>query len=84
MLDNNQFLDIVEGTPQGGVISPLLANIALQCTHWGLTCQETDLIDVDHIVPKSQGGDNTYKNKQVLHRHGHDSKTVEDIKAVTQ
>ena len=29
VLDNNQFLKSVEGTPQGGVISPLLANIAL-------------------------------------------------------
>ncbi|NES71109.1 MAG: group II intron reverse transcriptase/maturase, partial [Okeania sp. SIO2D1] len=29
VMDNNQFLESVEGTPQGGVISPLLANIAL-------------------------------------------------------
>ncbi|NER07087.1 MAG: RNA-dependent DNA polymerase, partial [Okeania sp. SIO3C4] len=29
VMDNNQLLESVEGTPQGGVISPLLANIAL-------------------------------------------------------
>ncbi|NJM72064.1 MAG: group II intron reverse transcriptase/maturase [Scytonema sp. RU_4_4] len=29
VMDNRQFLETSEGTPQGGVISPLLANIAL-------------------------------------------------------
>ena len=29
VIDNNTFLETEEGTPQGGVISPLLANIAL-------------------------------------------------------
>jgi len=29
VFDNSKFLDTVEGTPKGGIISPLLANIAL-------------------------------------------------------
>ena len=36
--------------------------------------------EVDHIKPRSEGGDNTYKNKQLLHRHCHDSKTALDNK----
>ena len=34
-----------------------------------------DLIEVDHIIPKSQGGKDTYKNYQALHRDCHDVKT---------
>ncbi|MCL2929431.1 MAG: hypothetical protein O4751_11655 [Trichodesmium sp. St2_bin6] len=33
----------------------------------------SDLIEVDRIIPKSEGGDNTYKNK-------HDTQTVLDSK----
>ena len=46
-----------------------------------INLRPTDLIEVDHIVPKSEGSDNTYKNKQLLHRHGHDVKTAKDLKA---
>src|SRR5579884_3697556 len=31
-------------------------------------------LEIDHIVPKSLGGTNTYGNCQVLHRHCHDQR----------
>ena len=37
-------------------------------------------MEVDHIKPRSKGGDNTLKNKQLLHRHCHDTKTALDNK----
>jgi RNA-directed DNA polymerase len=35
-------------------------------------------MESDHITPKSLGGDNSIKNKQLLHRHCHDNKTALD------
>ncbi|WP_237395989.1 HNH endonuclease [Okeania sp. KiyG1] len=35
-------------------------------------------------MPRSKGGDNTYKNKQLLHRHCHDSKTASRQKDISQ
>ncbi|MCL2931160.1 MAG: HNH endonuclease [Trichodesmium sp. MAG_R03] len=34
------------------------------------------------MVPRSVGGEDTYKNIQLLHHHCHDVKTAEDLKAV--
>ncbi len=49
-----------------------------KCAHCGLYFREDDLIEVDHIIPKSQGAKDKYNNLQVLHRHCHDSKTAND------
>lgn len=49
-----------------------------KCAHCGLYFREDDLIEVDHIIPKSQGGKDKYSNFQALHRHCHDSKTAND------
>jgi RNA-directed DNA polymerase len=35
-------------------------------------------MEVDHIIPKSKGGLDEYKNWQLLHRHCHDAKTARD------
>jgi RNA-directed DNA polymerase len=34
--------------------------------------------EVDHILPKSQGGKDRYDNWQLLHKHCHDKKTAKD------
>jgi RNA-directed DNA polymerase len=49
-----------------------------KCTHCGLIFQEDDLIEVDHIIPKSLDGKDEWKNLQLLHRHCHDVKTASD------
>ncbi len=63
-------------------VTTLLKRQKNKCAFCGLTFRPTDLIEVDHIIPRSEGGDNTYKNKQLLHRHCHDYKTANDLKAV--
>ncbi|MCL2925078.1 MAG: hypothetical protein MGF17_10815 [Trichodesmium sp. MAG_R04] len=32
------------------------------------------------MVPRSEVGDNTYKNKQLLHRYCYEVKTAKDLK----
>ncbi|MDJ0517401.1 MAG: group II intron reverse transcriptase/maturase [Trichodesmium sp. MO_231.B1] len=61
-------------------VTALLKQQKNKCAFCGLTFGPTDLIEVDHIKPRSKGGDNTYKNKQLLHRHCHDTKTALDNK----
>jgi RNA-directed DNA polymerase len=49
-----------------------------KCNHCGLHFKEEDKLELDHIIPKSKGGKNEYKNFQLLHKHCHDSKTATD------
>ena len=49
-----------------------------RCVVCGLYFKDGDTMEVDHIPPKSQGGRDTSKNMQLLHRHGHDRKTRGD------
>ncbi|MGB3188782.1 MAG: group II intron reverse transcriptase/maturase [Limnoraphis sp.] len=46
-----------------------------KCPKCGLSFKDGDLIELDHIIPKSKGGRNEYNNYQLLHRHCHDEKT---------
>ena len=49
-----------------------------RCTRCGLYIKDEDVVEVDHIVPKAEGGKDHYKNLQLLHRHCHHQKTAED------
>lgn len=59
-------------------VSKLLKQQKGKCTHCKLFFREDDVMEVDHIIPKSKGGKDEYKNLQLLHRHCHDSKTSTD------
>ncbi|MBE9036100.1 group II intron reverse transcriptase/maturase [aff. Roholtiella sp. LEGE 12411] len=59
-------------------ISTLLKKQEGKCTHCEMFFRDDDVMEVDHITPKSQGGKDEYKNLQLLHRHCHDTKTAND------
>ncbi|MGI2905713.1 group II intron reverse transcriptase/maturase [Tolypothrix sp. VBCCA 56010] len=53
-----------------------------KCPYCRLFFRENDVMEVDHTIPKSQGGKDSYNNWQLLHRHCHDIKTASDYNAV--
>jgi RNA-directed DNA polymerase len=64
-------------------IAKLLKKQDGKCNHCGLTFQEGDSIEIDHIIPKSMGGQQK-DNLQLLHKHCHDVKTRDDLKAIKE
>jgi RNA-directed DNA polymerase len=62
-------------------VARLLKKQKGKCNWCGLTFQDGDKIEKDHITPKTIGG-NTKDNLQLLHRHCHDKKTKDDLKAI--
>ena len=59
-------------------VATLLKKQKGKCTHCELYFREEDVLEVDHIIPKTLGGKDQYNNLQMLHRHCHDSKTAGD------
>ncbi len=59
-------------------VATLLKRQKGKCAHCGIYFKDEDVLEVDHIVPKSKGGKNKYDNWQLLHRHCHDTKTAND------
>ena len=59
-------------------VAKLLKRQKGKCAHCDNYFKEGDSIEVDHIIPKSKGGRESYDNWQLLHRHCHDTKTVSD------
>ena len=49
-----------------------------QCRGCGLYFRSDDVMEVDHVLPKSQGGTWARWNLQLLHRHCHHCKTASD------
>ena len=60
-------------------IAKLLKKQEGKCNWCKLPFQVEDLIESDHIIPKSIGGLNTQDNLQLLHKHCHDIKTSNDL-----
>ncbi len=59
-------------------VATLLKSQKGKCAHCKLHFTEQSVMEIDHIIPKSQGGKNEYKNLQLLHRPCHDKKTASD------
>ncbi|MEG4397276.1 group II intron reverse transcriptase/maturase [Microcoleus sp. BROC3] len=59
-------------------VATLLKRQKGKCNHCELHFSNESVMEVDHIIPKSKGGKNEYKNLQLLHRHCHDEKTAND------
>jgi RNA-directed DNA polymerase len=56
----------------------LLKNQKGKCKWCGQHFTIEDQVEIDHIIPRSLGGKDDYKNLQLLHRHCHDAKTAID------
>lgn len=50
-----------------------------KCRWCGLLFRDNDLIEVDHITPRSQGGGEELSNKVALHRHCHDERHAKRV-----
>jgi RNA-directed DNA polymerase len=59
-------------------VAKLLKTQLGKCTHCGLYFTSTDIVEVDHIIPRVLGGLDLDKNLQLLHKHCHDIKTASD------
>lgn len=55
-----------------------------RCARCGLYFRDGDVLEVDHIMPRSLGGKDAYINWQVLHRHCHCTKTATDGSRVVE
>jgi RNA-directed DNA polymerase len=55
-----------------------------KCNHCNLFFKDRDLLEIDHILPFTQGGKDEFKNLQLLHRHCHDVKSTLDSRCRCQ
>ena len=64
-------------------IGKLLQKQQGKCRWCELYFREEDVIEVDHITPKSEGGGEELSNKFALHRHCHDQRHAKHAKSVS-
>lgn len=62
-----------------GTLGKLLQRQNGKCRWCELLFQDGDIIEIDHITPKSQGGGEVLSNKCVLHRHCHDQRHAQRV-----
>ncbi len=60
-------------------VAVLLKRQSAKCPSCGLYFKAEDQMEIDHVLPRSQGGSSLYANLQLLHRHCHDAKTRGDL-----
>jgi RNA-directed DNA polymerase len=60
-------------------IAVLLNRQAGQCGACGLYFNSEETVEVDHIIPHSQGGQDAYHNWQLLHTHCHHRKSAQEL-----
>ena len=65
-------------------VATLLKQQSGKCNSCGLYFKDQDVLEIDHITPKTLGGKEEYSNFQILHRHCHDKKTSKDGSLGTQ
>jgi len=57
-----------------GMLGKLLQKQKGKCRWCELLFQDGDIVEIDHIIPRSLGGGEELSNKFVLHRHCHDQR----------
>jgi 5-methylcytosine-specific restriction endonuclease McrA len=59
-------------------VSKLLKKQKGKSQHCGIHFKDVDVWEIDHILPSTLGAKSIDVNKQLLHRHCHDTKTAND------
>ncbi len=62
-----------------GMLGKLLQEQGGKCRWCGLLFQDGDIIEIDHVIPKSRGGGEERSNKCALHRHCHDQRHAQRV-----
>nr|ALO20915.1 HNH endonuclease [Microglena monadina] len=69
--------------PRFSILSTRVKNLLIRqsgkCTLCKATFKMGEMMEVDHIIPKSKGGLDQYQNLQLLHRQCHVVKTKKDL-----